>query len=267
MSRHSTELALAGVYTRTVAASLDRIWENVLDWEHLAHLHESTFASCELIEHGNTGWRVALTLEGGAPAQIIELRADRANGRYVSTTLAGQGVGTEIRVMLTEVAQHRTAVRVEFHLPEADGVRRASLGEAYRAAYARLWDEDEAMMRHREAALARPQRTVPVGSSIDLGSEATVRNSLPLSFELGTVPFRLVELEGSLHAHAATCPHWLGPLGGSEVEQGAVRCPWHGYRFDVRSGRCVSGHPLALQPAPTITVVDGRVIAARQARR
>lgn len=267
MSERPIELALAGVYTRTVGASLDRIWENVFDWEHLAHLHEGTFASCELIEHGTTGWRVALTFTGGAPAQIVELRADRANGRYVSTTLAGQGVGTEIRVMLTELAQHSTAVRVEFHLPEADGARRASLGEAYRAAYARLWDEDEAMMRHREAALARPRPTIPVGAAIDLGSEADVRKSLPLGFELGTVPFRLVELDGSLHAHAATCPHWLGPLGDSEVEHGAVRCPWHGYRFDVRSGRCVSGQPLTLHPAPTITVVDGRVIAARQARR
>lgn len=266
MTERWTELALAGVYTRTVAASLERIWENVFDWEHLAHLHESTFASCELIEHGNTGWRVALTFTSGAPAQIIELRADRANGRYVSTTLAGQGVGTEIRVMLTELAQHSTAVRVEFHLPEADDVRRAGLGEAYRAAYARLWDEDEAMMRHREAALARPRATVAAGASIDLGAEAAVRNSLPLSFELDTVPFRLVELDGSLVAHAETCPHWLGPLADSEVEHGSVRCPWHGYRFDVRSGRCVSGQPLALRPAPTITVVDGRVIAARQAR-
>lgn len=267
MSKGSTELALAGVYTRTVAASLDRIWENVFDWEHLAHLHESTFASCELIEHDNAGWRVALTFTSGAPAQIIELRADRANGRYVSTTLAGEGVGTEIRVMLTELAQHSTAVRVEFHLPEADDVRRAGLGEAYRAAYARLWDEDEAMMRHREAALARPRKSAPVGATVDLGCEAAVRDSLPLTFELGTEPFRLVELDGALHAHAATCPHWLGPLDESEVEQGAVRCPWHGYRFDVRSGRCVSGQPLALHPAPTITVVDGRVIAARQAHR
>lgn len=267
MSRPSMELALAGVYTRTVAASLDRIWENVFDWEHLAHLHESSFANCELIRRDDTGWRVALTSKGGAPAQIIELRADRTNGRYVSTTLTGVGAGTEIRVVLTELARHSTEVRVEFHLPEPDSARLAGLGAAYRKMYARLWDEDEAMMRHREAALARSKMTVPAGASIDLGPEAAVRKSLPLSFELCTVPFRLVELDGSLVAHAAVCPHWLGPLADSEVKHGAVRCPWHGYSFDVRSGRCASGQALKLPPAPTITVVDGRVLAASRARR
>ena len=267
MSKPSINLVLAGVYKRTVAASLDRIWENVFDWEHLAHLHESSFTTCELIERGNAGWRVALTFRGGAATQIIELRADRANGRYVSKTLAGDGAGTEIRVMLTELAPHSTDVRVEFHLPECDSVRLARLGEAYCAAYARLWDEDEAMMRHREAALARPKRTVPADASIDLGPEAAVRKALPLNFELCTVPFRIVEFDGSLVAHSTICPHWLGPLADAQIEDGAVRCPWHGYSFDVRSGRCLSGQRLMLAPAPVVTVVDGRVLAVSRAPR
>ena len=266
MSKPSINLELAGAYKRTIAASLDRIWENVFDWEHLSHLHKSSFASCELIERSNAGWRVALAFRGGAATQIIELRADRANGRYVSTTLAGEGAGTEIRVMLTELARHITAVRVEFHLPESDSARLAKLAEAYRATYARLWDEDEAMMRHREAALAHRNRMVTADAALDLGTEAAVRNALPLSFELATVPFRVVELDGSLVAHATVCPHWLGPLADALVEQGAVRCPWHGYSFDVRSGRCLSGQALELAPAPTVTVVDGRVLAVTRVR-
>ena len=265
MSEPLIELAFAGAYIRTVAASLDRIWENVFDWEHLAFLHDSSFTSCELIERGNAGWRVALTFRGGAATQIIELRADRVSGRYVSTTLAGDGVGTEIRVMLSELARHSTAVRVEFHLPESDSARLARLAEAYIATYARLWDEDEAMMQHREAALARPKRTVAADASLDLGTEAAVRSALPLSFELATVPFRVVELDGSLIAHATVCPHWLGPLADAVVEHGAIRCPWHGYRFDVRSGRCLSGQALKLALAPTVSVVDGRVLAVGRA--
>lgn len=263
MGKPAVQLALAGIYTRTVEASLDRIWENVFDWEHLAHLHESSFASCELIEKNRSGWRVALTLNGGQASQVIELRADRAAGRYVSTTLAGSGSGTEIRVMLAPVAQHLTDVRVEFHLPEFDEARLASLAQAYVATYARLWDEDEAMMRHREAALARPGKTVSIGASIDLGTEAAVRDGLPLSFELDTVPFRVVELDGALVAHAAICPHWLGPLAQEPAQPGAVRCPWHGFRFDIRTRRCLSEPALRLAPAPTITVVDGRVRAER----
>ena len=263
MSEHAVPLALAGIYARTVEASLDRIWENVFDWEHLAHLHESSFASCELIEANRSGWRVALALKGGQASQVIELRADRTKGCYVSTTLAGAGLGTEIRVMLVPLAPHLTDVRVEFHLPEFDEARLASLAQAYIATYARLWDEDEAMMRHREAALARPGKTVSSGASIDLGSEAAVRDALPLSFELDTVGFRVVALDGALVAHATVCPHWLGPLSQEPDRPGAVRCPWHGYRFDIRTRRCLSEPALKLAPAPSITVVDGRVRAER----
>ena len=67
-------LHLAATYRRRVGASLRRIWENVFDWEHLAHLHESSFAECTLIDSGSWGWRVKLTTVGAPTAQIIELR-------------------------------------------------------------------------------------------------------------------------------------------------------------------------------------------------
>ena len=45
--------------------------------------------------------------------------------------------------------------------------------------------------------------------------------------------------------------------------QEVVRCPWHGYEFDVRSGRC-AGDPTAVRvKAFTVTTRDGRVIIER----
>ena len=35
--------ALASTYTREVRAGMERIWENVLDWEHLPALREICF--------------------------------------------------------------------------------------------------------------------------------------------------------------------------------------------------------------------------------
>lgn len=263
MAEPDVQLALAGIYERSVTASLDRIWENVFDWEHLAHLHESSFAKCELIERHDAGWRVALTPQGSAATQVIDLRTDRENGRYVSTTLAGAGTGSEIRVTLAPRAQHLTDVRVEFHLPEFDEARLASLGQAYIATYARLWDEDETMMRQREAALTRPAKSISGVSPLDLGSEAAVRQALPLSFDFDSVAFHVVELDGALVAHASVCPHWLGPLSKEHGQPGTVHCPWHGYRFDIRTRRCLSEPALRLARAPSITVVDGRVRAER----
>ncbi|WP_435417002.1 Rieske 2Fe-2S domain-containing protein [Parerythrobacter aurantius] len=39
-------------------------------------------------------------------------------------------------------------------------------------------------------------------------------------------------------AHAARCPHALAPLREGRLDElGGLTCPWHGYRFDLRSGR------------------------------
>ena len=253
-------LRLAGTYRRRVEASLARVWENVFDWEHLAHLHDGSFAECTLLDRGPWGWRVALTPVGGA-AQELEMRADRPRGRYTSTTIAGTGAGSEIRVVLRPESAYAVDVVVEFHLPESHPDRLASLGQAYAAAYARLWDEDEAMMQARERALARrttaaADRALP----LDLGAEHAVRAELPVKFELHGASFRLVDLDGELVAHSTVCPHWLGPLDTAPVVEGEVRCPWHGYRFSLASGRCAAHPELRLAPAPVVRIDAGRVI-------
>lgn len=253
-------LYLAGTYRRVVQASLARVWENVFDWEHLAHLHDGSFAACALLDRGAWGWQVALTPQGGKQ-QRIEMRADRATGRYTSTTIAGPGMGTEIRVALRPTSSAHVDVTVEFHLPESRPDRLASLGDAYVAVYARLWDEDEAMMQTREQASAR--RLVPTRGSapLDLGDEPKVRATLPQRFDFGGASFRLVDVDGELVAHATVCPHWLGPLDDVPLVDGAVRCPWHGYVFDVVSGRCAAHPGIKLTPAPAIRIEAGRVIA------
>jgi nitrite reductase/ring-hydroxylating ferredoxin subunit len=38
------------------------------------------------------------------------------------------------------------------------------------------------------------------------------------------------------------------------VRDGIVECPWHGYRYDIRTRRCVSGANCSLAPAPKILV-------------
>ena len=47
--------------------------------------------------------------------------------------------------------------------------------------------------------------------------------------------------------------HWLGPLDDAPLEDGCVRCPWHGYLFDIRTGRSSDGHRLRLAPSPRVT--------------
>jgi nitrite reductase (NADH) small subunit len=255
------ELHLAGTYRRRVEASLRRVWENVYDWEHLAHLHEGSFAACDLIDRGAWGWRARLALANG-DEQVIELRTDVRADRYVSTTLEGTGTGTEIRVALAPVEPHVTDVAVEFHVPEARPERLAAIGRAYADIYARLWDEDEVMMRERERMLARAAPDCQAPAEVDLGEEAEVRAALPLAVQVAGRRYRVVEVDGALLAHSTLCPHWLGPLDDAAVVDGRVRCPWHGYLFDVATGRCATRPNLVLDRAPGIVVERGRVLAA-----
>ena len=42
---------------------------------------------------------------------------------------------------------------------------------------------------------------------------------------------------GRFYAIDNLCPHRGGPLGEGDVEGAIVVCPWHGWRWDVTSGR------------------------------
>jgi nitrite reductase/ring-hydroxylating ferredoxin subunit len=131
--------------------------------------------------------------------------------------------------------------------------QRDALGRAYLQLYALLWDQDESMMERRSQRLAaRPaaDRSGP----LSLGPLAALRKRLPLRVELAGRGFRLLECDGELIAHAIECPHRLGPLEDAALEDGCLRCPWHGYRFDLRTGRSADGRRLRLAAAPQVRI-------------
>ena len=252
----------AGTYTREVKASLARIRENVLDWEHLPALHASSFADCALIDEDSEGWRIRLVNQPGDlhAAQVLKLHMAPDTSGYRVVTEAGPGAPSEIRVALTPRGPHETGVHVEYHVAESDPARLAMIGRGFVAIYERLRDEDGAMMVAREAALAPRQRT-PAPAMLDLGDDVAVLAALPLDFDFGPGRFRLIEHGGTLLAHSRTCPHWLGPLAAPPDADGCLTCPWHGYRFDARTGRSTDGRGLRLSPAPRIEVRVGRIVA------
>jgi phenylpropionate dioxygenase-like ring-hydroxylating dioxygenase large terminal subunit len=212
----STEVA---TYQRTVAASLDRVWENVLDWEHLPWLHRDTFAAVRPRHAGRDGWCAEVELQpaGGAPL-VIDVALDRGAQRYHTRTVDGPGAGTDIVTTLTPAGDGQTHVHVAFHVPGIAPEAARAVGAVYQALYAKLWDEDEAMMVRRQALLDR--RCEPA--------------------------WREVAVDGRAVRFLARCPHLGGPLDTVPVEDGCITCPWHGYRFDLRTGSSTDGRGLRL---------------------
>ncbi len=47
----------------------------------------------------------------------------------------------------------------------------------------------------------------------------------------------LFNVDGRFYAVDNTCVHRGGPVGEGELEGCFVTCPWHGWRYDVRTGQ------------------------------
>src|SRR5512143_3022502 len=83
------------VYERVVGASLERVWENVLDWEHLPWLHAGTFGHVRLLDASDEGWRAEASLRAGGAPFVLDVALDRPALRYHARTIDGPGTGTD----------------------------------------------------------------------------------------------------------------------------------------------------------------------------
>jgi nitrite reductase/ring-hydroxylating ferredoxin subunit len=72
--------------------------------------------------------------------------------------------------------------------------------------------------------------------------------------------------EGKYYAIGNVCTHLGGPLAQGKLEGYEVQCPWHGSRFDIRTGRVA--RPPAIRPEPTyeIKVENDNVLVKNRAK-
>ncbi len=81
------------------------------------------------------------------------------------------------------------------------------------------------------------------------GDEELVVEGALVASQVGATRILLTRVDGRLCALSNVCSHAGGPLAEGDLAQGVVRCPWHGSRFDVRTGAVVEGPATA--PLPT----------------
>lgn len=247
-----------GTYRRVLPVSVERLYENAIDWEHLPYLHRTSFARIECLDAGAWGFRARVWPQPYDEQRtfVIELKLDRESRRWITSTLEGPGQGNQVWTHAFPIGDRETHIVVDFFAPGLAPEREAAVFDAYKILYSHLYDEDVQMMSERQAQLdaVRNRASAKSLSRRVLGSLEQVRRRLPLTIEERGRRFRIVEVDGQLLAHATVCPHTLGPLGTATVTDGIIECPWHGFRFDVATGKCVSGHQCSLAPAFSIAV-------------
>lgn len=62
----------------------------------------------------------------------------------------------------------------------------------------------------------------------------------PSTFRVAGRNIAVYRDEGALYAIDSACTHEDGPLGESDVVDGVITCPYHDWRFELKTGHCLS---------------------------
>jgi nitrite reductase/ring-hydroxylating ferredoxin subunit len=58
-------------------------------------------------------------------------------------------------------------------------------------------------------------------------------------FRIGGTPVAIAHVDGKFFAINSVCLHHGGPLGDGSLEGTVVTCPWHGWQYDVTTGKLI----------------------------
>lgn len=80
----------------------------------------------------------------------------------------------------------------------------------------------------------------------------------------------LTNIDGEFHAMDNRCPHQGGPLGEGSIESGSdgkcwLRCPWHGWDFDPKTGVSPGGHEDSGQQTYPVEIRDDGIYVGLEA--
>ncbi len=71
---------------------------------------------------------------------------------------------------------------------------------------------------------------------------AEVADGEVVTAQAGTTPVAVARIGNEYTVLDNRCPHQGGPLGEGLIEEGCLRCPWHGWAFDPTTGVSVDDH-------------------------
>ncbi|MGA9919995.1 MAG: Rieske 2Fe-2S domain-containing protein [Candidatus Dormiibacterota bacterium] len=90
-------------------------------------------------------------------------------------------------------------------------------------------------------------------------AEKEIHQGTLLTKMVGDCRIVLTRFGGEVCAASAVCSHAGGPLDELPLEEGQLHCPWHGSRFDLRSGRVTTGPAVVANPVFETRTREGMV--------
>lgn len=97
-----------------------------------------------------------------------------------------------------------------------------------------------------------------MGNFVILSALADVPEKAGICLAVGERRIALFRVNHQVFALNNVCPHEGGPLADGFVEGETVMCPLHGWTFDLRSGRALTGSK-GVECYP-VRIEEGRVL-------
>lgn len=92
----------------------------------------------------------------------------------------------------------------------------------------------------------------------DVGAEAEIVEGRLKVVELREVSLLLTRIGGEVKAYPNACTHLGMPLDAGQVQDGVLTCPYHGFRYELESGECLTAPEVQLMPCK-VRINAGRV--------
>ena len=87
---------------------------------------------------------------------------------------------------------------------------------------------------------------------VTVGKASNLPEGSLLVAEVGNQNVVVAHVEGEFYAIGEECSHSGGPLGDGRLVGCEIECPWHGSRFDLRTGEATA--PPATSPVTRYAV-------------
>ncbi|MCK6525689.1 Rieske 2Fe-2S domain-containing protein [Myxococcota bacterium] len=129
-----------------------------------------------------------------------------------------------------------------------------------------------------QAPAAQDRRPVAAERALNLGVEAPKDVTPPDGYEVvlhkdGLKSGQVIEViiagkaiavanvNGQYYALSNACPHAEGPLGEGALDGHTLTCPYHGWKFDIRDGGCLTSPGDKVRTYPVQIVRDAVCVA------
>ena len=91
--------------------------------------------------------------------------------------------------------------------------------------------------------------TPPEGFEVVLHKDALKPGKI-VEVIIGGTAVAVANVDDTFYACTNACPHAEGPLGDGSLDGSVVTCPYHGWKFDLKSGASITNPGVTLKTYP-----------------